>query len=230
MRVRIPPSALRLPFGGPDRARAGRHHEAGGRRDRQRGELVAARRRRRRRRDPSRRRAGDPRGVPLPRRLRDRRREDDDGRAAREARHPHRRPGLAAAASTARTSCSRLPPPFARGRGRARRRTVAFPAISTGIYGFPVERAARIAIRTTAAELERHPDIQEVRFVLFSDEHLQAVPAAPALVAQPGQSSGFRPRAQRFESSRGFPRHRGRTGEARACKARLWRFESARCL
>ncbi len=53
-------------------------------------------------------------------------------------------------------------------------RTVAFPAISTGIYRFPVERAARIALRTTAAELERHPDIQEVRFVVFSDEHLQA--------------------------------------------------------
>lgn len=53
-------------------------------------------------------------------------------------------------------------------------RTVAFPAISTGIYRFPVERAARIALHTTAAELERHPDIQEVRFVLFSDEHLQA--------------------------------------------------------
>jgi O-acetyl-ADP-ribose deacetylase (regulator of RNase III) len=53
-------------------------------------------------------------------------------------------------------------------------RTVAFPAISTGIYRFPVERAARIALATTAAELERHPDIEEVRFVLFSDEHLQA--------------------------------------------------------
>ena len=53
-------------------------------------------------------------------------------------------------------------------------RTMAFPAISTGIYRFPVERAAQIALATTAAELERHPDFQEVRFVLFSDEHLQA--------------------------------------------------------
>jgi len=53
-------------------------------------------------------------------------------------------------------------------------KTVAFPAISTGIYRFPVERAARIALATTAAELDRHPDIHEVRFVLFSDEHLQA--------------------------------------------------------
>jgi O-acetyl-ADP-ribose deacetylase len=53
-------------------------------------------------------------------------------------------------------------------------RTIAFPAISTGIYRFPVERAAQIALATTAAELERHPEIEEVRFVLFSDEHLQA--------------------------------------------------------
>jgi O-acetyl-ADP-ribose deacetylase len=53
-------------------------------------------------------------------------------------------------------------------------RTVAFPAISTGVYGYPVELAAEVALATTVAELERHPDIQEVRFVLFSDEHLHA--------------------------------------------------------
>ena len=52
-------------------------------------------------------------------------------------------------------------------------RTVAFPAISTGIYRFPVERAASIALGTTADELERTPQIERVTFVLFSDEHLQ---------------------------------------------------------
>jgi len=50
-------------------------------------------------------------------------------------------------------------------------RTVAFPAISTGVYRFPVERAATIALRTTLEELERHPQIDRVTFVLFSDEH-----------------------------------------------------------
>ena len=35
--------------------------------------------------------------------------------------------------------------------------TLAFPAISTGIYGFPVPRAARIAVRAVAAGLEAHP-------------------------------------------------------------------------
>jgi O-acetyl-ADP-ribose deacetylase len=53
-------------------------------------------------------------------------------------------------------------------------RTVAFPAISTGVYRFPVERAARIALGTTQETLEHHPQIEAVRFVLFSDEHLEA--------------------------------------------------------
>jgi O-acetyl-ADP-ribose deacetylase (regulator of RNase III) len=53
-------------------------------------------------------------------------------------------------------------------------RTVAFPAISTGVYRFPVDRAARIALETTRDALEHHPQIEEVRFVLFSDEHLAA--------------------------------------------------------
>jgi O-acetyl-ADP-ribose deacetylase len=53
-------------------------------------------------------------------------------------------------------------------------RTVAFPAISTGIYRFPVERAAAIALRTTAEELDARPSVDSVVFVLFSDEHLRA--------------------------------------------------------
>jgi O-acetyl-ADP-ribose deacetylase len=53
-------------------------------------------------------------------------------------------------------------------------RTIAFPAISTGVYGYPVEHAADIALSTTREELERHPGIEAVTFVLFSDEHLQA--------------------------------------------------------
>jgi O-acetyl-ADP-ribose deacetylase len=53
-------------------------------------------------------------------------------------------------------------------------RTVAFPAISTGVYGYPVEHAAEVALRTTQEELGKRPQIDEVRFVLFSDEHLDA--------------------------------------------------------
>jgi O-acetyl-ADP-ribose deacetylase (regulator of RNase III) len=57
-------------------------------------------------------------------------------------------------------------------------RTVAFPAISTGVYRFPVARAARIALGTTAETLEQHHDIERVTFVLFSDDHLRAFEGA----------------------------------------------------
>jgi O-acetyl-ADP-ribose deacetylase len=43
-------------------------------------------------------------------------------------------------------------------------RTVAFPAISTGVYGYPVEEAAPVAVR---AVLGAETDVAEVRFVLF---------------------------------------------------------------
>jgi len=45
--------------------------------------------------------------------------------------------------------------------------SVAFPSISTGIYGYPVEEASRIALRTVMDYLKNHPEIKLVRFVLF---------------------------------------------------------------
>ena len=50
-------------------------------------------------------------------------------------------------------------------------RTVAFPAISCGVYGYPVERAAEIAVRTVR---EHAHELDLVRFVLFSDETYDA--------------------------------------------------------
>ena len=48
-------------------------------------------------------------------------------------------------------------------------RTVAFPAISTGIYGYPAELAAGVAARTVADEIEAHPDaFERILFVGFS--------------------------------------------------------------
>ncbi len=49
-------------------------------------------------------------------------------------------------------------------------RTIAFPAISTGIYGFPLERATRIAAREVCDFLEKNPAIEKVVFVCF-DRH-----------------------------------------------------------
>jgi O-acetyl-ADP-ribose deacetylase (regulator of RNase III) len=66
-------------------------------------------------------------------------------------------------------------------------RSVAFPSISTGIYGYPVERAARVALRAVAAELAVKP-LAEVRFVLFSDADFRAYTAALAEVCPAGGS------------------------------------------
>jgi O-acetyl-ADP-ribose deacetylase len=45
--------------------------------------------------------------------------------------------------------------------------SIAFPAISTGVYGYPLEDAARIAFRTIIDYLSEHPEIQLVRYVLY---------------------------------------------------------------
>ncbi|HEY8324088.1 MAG: O-acetyl-ADP-ribose deacetylase [Ktedonobacterales bacterium] len=45
--------------------------------------------------------------------------------------------------------------------------TIAFPAISTGVYGFPLERATAIAIREARAYLRSHAEIERVMFVCF---------------------------------------------------------------
>lgn len=61
-------------------------------------------------------------------------------------------------------------------------RSVAFPSISTGAYSYPVEEAAGIALSTVADYLRAHPDIELVRFVLFSAADLAAYERAAARV------------------------------------------------
>jgi O-acetyl-ADP-ribose deacetylase (regulator of RNase III) len=56
-------------------------------------------------------------------------------------------------------------------------RTVAFPAISTGVYGYPVEEAAPVAL---AAVLDADTEVEQVRFVLFSAGDLAAFERALA--------------------------------------------------
>jgi len=50
-------------------------------------------------------------------------------------------------------------------------RTLAFPNISTGIYGFPRERAVDIAIRAVRDALPKAPSLEQVTFVCFDDEN-----------------------------------------------------------
>lgn len=58
-------------------------------------------------------------------------------------------------------------------------RSVAFPSISTGVYGYPTEDAAEIALSTVAAALVSEPDrFDEIRFVLFSDADLATFESA----------------------------------------------------
>lgn len=51
-----------------------------------------------------------------------------------------------------------------------RLRTIAFPSISTGIYGFPAGRAARIAVGTVTGELAARADIERIVFCCFATE------------------------------------------------------------
>jgi O-acetyl-ADP-ribose deacetylase (regulator of RNase III) len=46
-------------------------------------------------------------------------------------------------------------------------RRVAFPAISTGAFSYPLEQAAAVAVRATREALDRHPEVVEARFWLF---------------------------------------------------------------
>ena len=50
-------------------------------------------------------------------------------------------------------------------------RTIAFPSISTGVYRFPVELAAKIAVKTVSRFMNENPDSFDlVEWVLFDDE------------------------------------------------------------
>lgn len=49
--------------------------------------------------------------------------------------------------------------------------SIAFPNISTGIYSFPKEKAAEIALRETGTFLKKHPGIKEIIFCVFDQEN-----------------------------------------------------------
>ncbi|MEP9410358.1 MAG: O-acetyl-ADP-ribose deacetylase [Candidatus Brocadia sp.] len=55
-----------------------------------------------------------------------------------------------------------------------RLKSVAFPSISTGAYGYPMDEAAMIALKTVIDYIKTHTDIKLVRFVLFGSKAYQA--------------------------------------------------------
>jgi O-acetyl-ADP-ribose deacetylase len=74
-------------------------------------------------------------------------------------------------------SCHRRAVELAAEHGCAR---VAFPAISTGVYGYPLDEAAAVAVRATREALAEHPEVEEARFWLFGDRAHAAFAAALA--------------------------------------------------
>ena len=59
-------------------------------------------------------------------------------------------------------------------------RRVALPAISTGVYGYPLEAGAEVAIAATREAMGANPVVEEARFWLFNDQALRAFEAALA--------------------------------------------------
>lgn len=53
-------------------------------------------------------------------------------------------------------------------------KSIAFPAISTGIYGYPLDEAAPIALRTIIAHIQQPTSLQQVMVVLFGQESFEA--------------------------------------------------------
>ena len=93
---------------------------------------------------------------------------------SRKADHPHRRPDHSGSPDDPRllASCHRRSLEVADELGA---RTVAFPAISTGIYGYPLDEAAPVAIDAVRSATTA---VEEVRFVLFDGIAWQAFDAA----------------------------------------------------
>jgi O-acetyl-ADP-ribose deacetylase (regulator of RNase III) len=59
-------------------------------------------------------------------------------------------------------------------------KTVAFPAISTGAFGYPLDLAAEVAVSATAGALSEHEDVECATFVLFDGRSYDAFAAALA--------------------------------------------------
>lgn len=56
-------------------------------------------------------------------------------------------------------------------------KSIAFPAISCGIYGYPIKEACKIAVDTSINFLDRHPSLEKIMFIQFSEKDLQVYEA-----------------------------------------------------
>ena len=150
------------------RAEQGDITRAQGRRHRQRRQFDIARRRRRRWRDPPRRRPRPARRMPHARRLPHRRGAHHRRlQPAAPPCDPHRRPGLAGRRRQRGRASRQLLPRLA---GACRDRacdSIAFPAISTGAYRYPLAAATEIAVRSALDFLDTDGPAMDIVFCCF---------------------------------------------------------------
>jgi O-acetyl-ADP-ribose deacetylase (regulator of RNase III) len=52
-------------------------------------------------------------------------------------------------------------------------KSISFPAISTGVYGYPINEASQVALRTVIEYIKNHDDLDQVRFILFTPDDLE---------------------------------------------------------
>jgi O-acetyl-ADP-ribose deacetylase len=104
------------------------------------------------------------------------RRSQADARvsAPRTVCDPYRRPDLAGWWCRRAAIIGKLLPLVLGDRSRQGFRDIAFPAIATGIYGFPRREAAEIAVTTVISHLARHESPELVIFVCFDPATLEA--------------------------------------------------------
>ena len=130
--------------------------------------------------------------MPPPRLLPDRERgRHGRGRPPGALRHPRRRSHLAGGGDRGEpellASAYERSFELAAERGAA---SIALPSLGTGAYGYPLERAAPIALAAALAHLESGEQPREVTFVLFGARALSAYEAALAELRRAGSGEG----------------------------------------
>ncbi len=71
-------------------------------------------------------------------------------------------------------------------------KTIAFPSISTGAYGYPIEEASRVAVGTVKNFLENEDKLERIMFVLFSERDFQIYVKAVEDSLSPNGSLSYR--------------------------------------